>query len=117
MAVEGGITQSDIDNVETNPAPVIDTEALKVEAEQFVESLSPTPTKEEMTGFTTRVRALTSAGALSADLKNYILHFGKKDDTKQLTVADWTGALQDLEAAQQAGTLKEIVKNVPLPAF
>ena len=117
VAAEGGITQADVDNVEQNSAPVVDEAAEKAAAEEFVASVDPTPTKEEMTGFTTRVRALATAGAVNADLKNYILAVGKKNDPKELTVRDWNEALEKLEAAQQAGTLKEVTKNAPLPAF
>ena len=112
-----GITQADVDNVEQNQAPVVDEAADQAAAQEFVESLDPTPTQPEMKEFTARVRALTAAGAVSIDLKNYILNVGQKSDTKQLTVGNWNTALGQLEDAQKAGTLKEITKNAPLPTF
>lgn len=111
----GGITQSDIQNAGL-PAPPEITEADKQAGAAFVESLDPTPTKDEMKGFTDRVRALAAAGALNADLKNYILNKGGKSDPKQLTVGNWDQALTELETAQKEGKLKEVTKNVPLPA-
>lgn len=113
--VDGGITDADIANA-GEPAPEQVTEAEKAEGAAFVESLDPTPTKEEMTGFTARVRALTAAGAVSTDLKNYILDVGKKSDTKLLTVGNWKEALDKLEAIPK-DQLKEVTKNAPLPAF
>ena len=65
--------------------------------------------------FVSRVRALTAAGALGADIKNYILAAGKKSETDKLTVADWDSALIQLENAQREGKLKEVTKNAPLP--
>ena len=70
IASEGGITQADVENA-GKPAPTINTEANKAEAEAFVESLDPAPTKEEMAGFAARTRALVAVGAVSSDLKNY----------------------------------------------
>jgi hypothetical protein len=78
-------------------------------------SLIPEKGSEQMKGFTARVRALSSAGALNADLKNYILAVGQKSETDKLTVRDWKTALDQLESAQKEGKLKEVTKNVPLP--
>ena len=108
-----GITDADISNAGT-PAPEI-TPANKQAGADFVESLDPTPTKDEMKTFTDRVRALAAAGALNADLKNYILNKGGKSDPKQLTVGNWNSALDELEVAQKEGKLKEVTKNAPLP--
>ena len=83
--VRGEITEADIPKPgEVLPSPVV---VDKQETEDFVESLDPTPTKEEQAGFTARVRALAAAGAQNQDLKNYILNVGKKEDPKQLTVS------------------------------
>jgi hypothetical protein len=70
-----------------------------------------------MHGFTARVRALTSSGAIGADVKNYILEVGKKSETDKLTVKDWKTALDQLEAAlaESKDKLKEVTKNAPLP--
>jgi hypothetical protein len=115
--VPGEITQADIDNPGPPVAPI--TEEDKQAGADFVESLDPTPTKEEQAGFTARVRALSAAGALNPDLKNYILNVGKKDDPKQLTVGNWKLALDQLEAAlaESKDKLKEVTKNAPLPSF
>ena len=115
--VPGEITQADFDN----PGPTIEpiTEADKREAAEFVESLDPTPTREEQAGFTARVRALAASGALNPDLKNYILNVGKKDDPRQLTVSNWNAALEQLEAAlaESKDKLKDLTKSAPLPKF
>lgn len=118
IAPADGITDEDFKEPDS-PAPVVDHEAEKKAAEEFVESLDPTPTKEEQAGFTARVRALAAAGALNADLKNYILNVGKKDDPRQLTVRDWNTALEQLEAAlaESKDKLKEVTKAAPLPKF
>ena len=112
--VPGDITDADIANAgQPGPEPI--TEADKQAGADFVETLDPTPTKDEMKSFTERVRALAAAGALNADLKNYILNKGGKSEPKQLTVGNWIQALDELEAAQKEGKLKEVTKNVPLP--
>lgn len=118
IAPADGITDEDFKEPDS-PAPVVDHEAEKKASEEFVESLDPTPTKEEQAGFTARVRALAAAGALNPDLKNYILNVGKKDDPKQLTVRDWKTALDQLEAAltESRDKLKEVTKAAPLPKF
>ena len=116
--VDQGITQADIDNA-AKPAPVVDEAANQAAAQEFVESLNPTPTKEEQAGFSSRVRALAAAGANTQDLRNYILAVGHKDEPKQLTVANWNDALTRLETALGEGKdkLLEATKNAPLPAF
>ena len=117
--VDGGITDADLETLgKPSPEP-IDIVANQRAAEAFVESLDPTPTKEEQAGFTARVRVLAAAGAQNQDLKNYILDVGKKDDPKQLTVANWNKALEELEAilAESKDKLKEVTKNAPLPKF
>lgn len=116
--VDQGITQADIENA-GKPAPAVDEAANKAAAEEFVEALDPTPTKEEQAGFSSRVRALAAAGANTQDLRNYILAVGHKDEPKQLTVANWNDALTRLETALGEGKdkLLEATKNVPLPAF
>lgn len=101
-----GITDEDIASA-GKLAPEINQEELKKEVAEFVEGVDPTPTKEEMVDFTARVRVLTASGAVSVDLKNFILKTGNKTDVKQLTVRDWRTALEDLEAAQKEGKLKE----------
>lgn len=101
-----GITDEDIASA-GKPAPEINQEELKKEVAEFVEGVDPTPTKEEMVDFTARVRVLTASGAISVDLKNFILKTGNKTDVKQLTVRDWRTALETLEAAQKEGKLKE----------
>lgn len=118
IAPADGITDEDFKEPD-NPAPIVDHEAEKKAAEEFVESLDPTPTKEEQVGFTARVRALAAAGAANPDLKNYILNVGKKDDPKQLTVSNWRTALDQLEAAlaESKDKLKEVTKAAPLPKF
>ena len=115
--VDGGITDADLETLgKPSPEP-IDIVANQRAAEAFVESLDPTPTKEEQAGFTARVRVLAAAGAQNQDLKNYILDVGKKDDPKQLTVANWNKALRELETAlaESKDKLKEVTKNAPLP--
>jgi hypothetical protein len=116
--VDQGITQADIENA-GKPAPAVDEAANKAAAEEFVEALDPTPTKEEQAGFSSRVRALAAAGANTQDLRNYILAVGHKDEPKQLTVANWNDALTRLETALGEGKdkLLEATKNAPLPAF
>lgn len=118
IAPADGITDEDFKEAD-NLAPAVDHEAEKKAAEEFVEGLDPTPTKEEQAGFTARVRALAAAGAANPDLKNYILNVGKKDDPKQLTVRDWKTALDQLEAAlaESKDKLKEVTKAAPLPKF
>ena len=132
-----GIDDQDLDQIGT-PAPVIDHEAHEKAATEFVDSVTnftseeaaaaglpeppdysriPEKGSEEMKRFVARVRALTAAGALGADVKNYILAAGKKAETEKLTVADWGSALIQLENAQREGKLKEVTKNAPLPAF
>ena len=115
--VPGDITQAEIDASRSGESvPSTEpTEDDKKAGAEFVESLDPTPTKEEMAGFTARIRSLTAAGANSADLKNYCLSVGKKSEPKQLTVANWNLALGQLEAAQKEGKLKEVTKDAPLP--
>jgi hypothetical protein len=114
-----GITDEDLAVIGTPPPEPIDREANQKESQEFVESLDPTPTKEEQAGFTKRVRALAEAGAANPDLRNYILNVGKKDDPKQLTVRDWKTALDQLEAilAESKEKLKEVTKAAPLPKF
>lgn len=112
--VPGAIADSDFENMGT-PAPPEITEADRKDGQNFVESVDPTPTKEEMSGFTARVRSLAAAGAHNADLKNYILNVGKQSDPKKLTVNNWTQALGELEALDK-DKLKEVTKNAPLPA-
>jgi hypothetical protein len=116
--VDQGITQADIETA-GKPAPVVDEVANQAAAQEFVESLDPTPTKEEQAGFSSRVRALAAAGANTQDLRNYILAVGHKDEPKQLTVANWNDALTRLETALGEGKdkLLEATKNAPLPAF
>jgi len=116
--VPGQITNADIPTAE-NPLPPVEVPEDPKVGQDFVASLDPTPTKEEQGGFTARVRALAAAGALNADLKNYILNVGKKADPKQLTVRDWNLALEQLEAAlgESKDKLKEITKAAPLPKF
>ena len=113
--VPGEITDADIPKPgEVLPEPEGDPVANQQAATEFVESLDPTPTKEEQAGFSARVRALASAGALNADLKNYILNVGGKSDPKQLTVGNWSTALAELEALDRE-KLKEVTKNAQLP--
>lgn len=107
---EQGITEEDIASAGT-PAPVGPTEEDKAAAEEFVAGLDPTPTKEEMGGFGARVRALVAAGAANVEIKDYILQYGGKTETKDLTVRDWTGSLEQLETAHKENRLKEEVKN------
>jgi hypothetical protein len=114
--VPGEITAADIPEPgEVLPPVVKDPQA----AAEFVESLDPTPTPDEKKEFGGRVRALAAAGALNADLKNYILHSAGVDDTAKLTVGNWKRALGELEAAlaESKDKLKEVTKNAPLPAF
>jgi hypothetical protein len=116
--VPGEITDGDIARAQTpQPPPEITPEAARQEAEKFVESLDPTPTKEEMGGFSARTRDLAKLGAQLPDLKNYILNYAKKSDTKQLTVGNWKQALDQLEQAHKDGKLVEVTKNAPLPQF
>lgn len=114
---DDGITDADI----PKPGEVFSEPVVidKQETEDFIESLDPTPTKEEQAGFTARVRALAAAGAQNQDLKNYILGVGKKSDPKELTVGNWSMALGELETAlsESKDKLKEITKNAPLPKF
>ena len=117
--VDQGITQADIENASNAPLIVVDEAANQAAAQEFVEALDPTPTKEEQAGFSSRVRALAAAGANTQDLRNYILAVGHKDEPKQLTVANWNDALTRLETALGEGKNKllETTKNAPLPAF
>lgn len=119
IAPSEGITDEDLSALDSPAPEPIDQASNKQESKEFVESLDPTPTKEEQAGFTARVRALAAAGALNPDLKNYILNVGKKDDPKQLTVRDWNTALEQLEAAlaESKDKLKEVTKAAPLPKF
>ena len=117
--VPGEITDADFETLDKPSPEPIDVVANQQAAEAFVESLDPTPTKEEQAGFTARVRALAAAGAQNQDLKNYILNVGKKEDPKQLTVGNWNAALGELESAlsESKDKLKEVTKNAPLPKF
>ena len=133
----GEITNEDLDQIGT-PAPVVDHTAEEKAATEFVDSVTnftseeaaaaglpeppdysriPEKGSEEMKTIVARVRALTAAGALSADVKNYILEVGKKSETDKLTVKDWKTALDQLEAAlaESKDKLKEVTKNAPLP--
>jgi hypothetical protein len=133
----GEITNEDLDQIGT-PAPVVDRTAGEKAATEFVDSVTnftseeaaaaglpeppdysriPEKGSEEMKTIVARVRALTAAGALSADVKNYILEVGKKSETDKLTVKDWKTALDQLEAAlaESKDKLKEVTKNAPLP--
>ena len=94
ISSEGGITDADIP---TGPTPEAVDE--KPAAEAFVEALDPAPTKEEMTGFTARVRALTAKGIKSDYIKSRVLAVGGVEDTKQVTVRAWKQALEELEDA------------------
>ena len=114
IASEGGITDADI---KAEPLPETNTPENKAEAQEFVASLDPTPTSEERKVFATRVRALSAAGPQLLDIQNYLLAATKAANTKEITVNGWNTTLSTLEAAQKAGTLKEVVKNAPLPAF
>ena len=133
----GEITNEDLDQIGT-PAPVVDHTAEEKAATEFVDSVTnftseeaaaaglpeppdysriPEKGSEEMKTIVARVRALTAAGALSADVKNYILEVGKKSETDKLTVKDWKTALDQLEAAlaESKDKLKEVTKNATLP--
>jgi hypothetical protein len=136
-----GITQADIDNVEQNPAPVIDEAAEKAEATAFVDSVvnmtaeeasaqglpeppeySLIPNKEQREGFVARTRLIPEPGVDIKTVGDYMLRVSNKvgQASNKLTVGDWTKALGLLEAAKKAGTLKELVKEVkdePLAEF
>lgn len=99
IAAEGGITDADTELVGT-PTPVEIDQAPA--AEEFVASLDPTPTKEEMVGFTTRVRALTAKGRKSDEIKAHVLKVGGVADTKLVTVGAWKKALDELENPKPA---------------
>lgn len=113
-APDAGITDEDFKAVGT-PAPEKVDESSNATA--FVESLDPTPTKEEQKVFSDRVRALAAHGAALPALKNYILNYAKKKDTKELTVGNWSSALGELDKAYQDGKLKEVTDAAPLPEF
>lgn len=119
IAPADGISDEDLSAIGSPVPESVENPVDKQETEAFVESLDPTPTKEEQAGFTARVRALAAAGALNPDLKNYILNVGKKNDPKQLTVSNWKTALDQLEAAlaESKDKLKEVTKAAPLPKF
>lgn len=90
-----GITDADI---EAAQQPVPETPPTDpAESQAFVASLDPTPTKEEMAKFTTRVRALTSTGIRSDAIKAKLLEVGNTDDTKKLTVGTWNQVLSEFE--------------------
>ena len=108
IASEGGITDADIANAGPAPEIVDQTEA----AQQFVADLDPTPTQEEMKGFTARVRALTAKGKKSDDIKAHVLKVAgppgqPETDTKKVTVGAWRRALDELEAPQPEKPLGE----------
>lgn len=103
VASESGITEADIASA-GQPAPEIVDEAPA--AQEFVASLDPTPTQEEMKGFTARVRALTAKGKKSEDIKDHVLKVGgppgqPETDTKKVTVRAWKQALEELETQKQ----------------
>lgn len=103
IASEGGITDADIAN--SGPAP--ETVDQTPVAEAFVEALDPTPTQEEMKGFTARVRTLTAKGIKSDYVKSRVLAVGGVEDTKQVTVRAWKQALDELEAPSPEKPLGE----------
>ena len=140
IAAEGGITDEDIADA-GEPLPEFDEAANKKEAEEFVEAVSnmteteaaaqglpdppeysKLPEKAERDSFIARTRALPEPGADIKSIGDYMLLFANKvgQPSKNLTVEDWTKALEKLEAAKKDGTLKELLteaKNVPMPAF
>ena len=107
--VELGITQADID---APPAPPVEPSTA---AAEFVETLDPTPTPDELKVFYQRVRALETAGAKMPDIKNYLLTVGNTTEIKSLTVGNWNTGLGEMEAAQKSGTLKEVTAKAVLP--
>lgn len=137
VASEGGITQTDIDNL-SKPAPEFDEKANQLAAQEFVESVSSfTPTEAATQGlpdpkddaipegkvkdeFIARMRGLVEPGVDIKSLGDYTLALGGKTASKFLTVGNWKTALGNLEEAKSAGTLKQLVKggpDVPMPTF
>lgn len=111
--VPGEITDADIPQPgESLPEASVPDQKAAVE---FVETLDPTPTKEELSVFYERARKLRDENKIpSADLQNYLLSVGKKNKREELTVANWKQGLAELEALDK-DKLKEVAKNAPLP--
>jgi len=140
VAAEGGITDEDIAGAGT-PTPKTDEAVNAREAEEFVDSVanmtgeeaaelglpdppeySLIPDKDQRNAFIARTRKLPEPGADIKSIGDYMLVLAGKvgQPSKNLTVGDWTKALDNLEAAKKEGTLKELLKeaaNVPMPEF
>jgi hypothetical protein len=113
--------------VETE-VPEINQEENQEQTEEFSAEIDPTPTEDDQEGnlqargtvhqkgFNVRVRKLVDKGSVGTNLKNFILNASKKNDPKQLTVANWNESLAQLELL----TNEELVaqtKAAPLPEF
>jgi len=116
-----GITQEDIDNAQKpqNKMTAEEDAALLADSMAFAEdvgSATPTPdllpTKEQKDKFVAHVREIVAAGVDNKLLGAYICGRVNKQKSSELTVGEWESAFVILDAAKEAGTLKEVVKPV-----
>lgn len=115
-----GITDADI--TLAGPSTKLSVEedaALLADSHAFVEDVSSVtpvpdrlPTKEQKEKFTAHARELIAAGVDNKLLGDYIIGRANKKKSSDLTVGEWESAFEVLDAAKEAGTLKEVVKPV-----
>lgn len=122
------LTEEDIAAAQT-PLPEADKSVDQKAAKEFVEAVTsfteeeaknaglpapedPIPTKEQRDGFVARMRALSGPGVDITSLGDYTLALSDKTSSKYMTVGDWTKTLNNLEAAKEQGTLRELVKSL-----
>lgn len=92
---EAGITDEELAQIGTPaPPPPPDT---KQEAEEFVGSLDPTPTDEEIKAFTVRIRALVQKGIKADLIRDRILELAKVTEYKQAPKRYWEQAISEKE--------------------
>jgi hypothetical protein len=97
--VEEGLTEEDL-NVLGTPEPPSTRDPETAAA--FVESLDPTPTKQELAEFVVRLRAITKKdSSLGEKIKADLLEKSKVDDPKNATVRVWNEVLTFFEQEKQ----------------
>lgn len=112
-----GITDEDIANAH-KPKPEFDEAANKAEAEAFVEDVcnaTPVPDRvpdtEQKKVFADRIRTLATDGVTTAQIGAWAKKLTGKEKSGDWTNGDWGKIFAQLDAAAQAGTLKELVKQ------
>lgn len=116
-----GITDEDIANAGVPFAGETPEEEAqrKAEGQEFAEDVASAtpvpdrlPTDEQGKAYVARVRELVKTqGVSNGDVGKYVLGMAGKSASKELTVGDWNLALEKLDSAAAAGTLKELVKQ------